>query len=100
MGSMRINCWEAKCCGREPRDDGGSEMDICPVFDALEYDGVNDGQYGGRFCWVVAGTLCEGRVQGEFAQKFIDCMSCDFYALVVHEQGVHSVVVNPMELGG
>jgi diguanylate cyclase (GGDEF)-like protein len=30
-------------------------------------------------CWQVAGTFCEGKVQGVFAQKFGDCRKCDVY---------------------
>ena len=89
---MPINCWEAKGCGRNSGDD-------CPVLQAREYDGVNDGQNGGRFCWAIAGTLCQGKVQGTFAQKALDCMKCEFYAQVVHEQGPKNVVVKSVAVG-
>jgi hypothetical protein len=88
------NCWEAKRCGREP----GNDQDVCPVFEAAEYDGVNEGQYAGRFCWAVAGTLCHGEVQGTFAEKAMDCMKCDFYKVVVQEQGAQQVVISPAQL--
>ena len=96
--SIRANCWEITQCGRYPGGDH-QDMGVCPVFDAEEFDGVNDGQCGGRFCWVVAGTLCHGYVQGTFAQKAMDCMSCEFYGIVVREQGHYNVIVNPEQLG-
>ena len=34
-------------------------------------------KYFGRICWAVAGTFCEGKVQGTFAQKYADCRKCD-----------------------
>jgi len=33
----------------------------------------------GRTCWLVAGTLCDGTVQGTAAQKIGSCRDCDFY---------------------
>ncbi len=30
----------------------------------------------------VAGTFCEGKVQETFAQKYEDCVKCDFYQMV------------------
>ncbi len=38
--------------------------------------------YFGSICWTVAGTFCEGKVQGTFAQKYEDCVKCDFYQMV------------------
>lgn len=98
MGKNYCNCWEVKDCGREPGGKKSKESGICPVFEAIEYDGVNDGQSAGRFCWVVAGTLCNGEVQGAFATKVMNCMACEFYGMVVREQGAKSVIVNPSQL--
>lgn len=98
MGKSRINCWELFDCGREPGGARADELGVCPVFDALGYDGVNDGDYAGRFCWAVAGTLCQGEVQGTFAEKAMDCMQCEFYAQVVQEQGLECIIVSPSQL--
>jgi len=46
----------------------------------------------GRACWVVADTLCGGRVQGSFAQKFKDCGLCDFYKMVKEEEGENLIL--------
>lgn len=59
----KIQCWEFMKCGRD-RD----ATIKCPAY-----------PHFGRICWVVAGTFCEGKVQGTFAQKFEDCRKCEFY---------------------
>jgi two-component system, NtrC family, sensor kinase len=64
--SLKINCWEFMKCGREKE----TAMK-CPAF-----------PHFGRICWAVAGTLCEGRVQGTFALKYEDCMKCEYYRKV------------------
>lgn len=46
---------------------------------------VHDGINAGRACWVVAGTFCQGKVQGAFAQKISTCNDCDFYKKVQTE---------------
>jgi hypothetical protein len=50
---------------------------------------VHEGVNAGRACWIVAGTLCKGEVQGTFAQKFKNCRECDFYISVREEEGPH-----------
>jgi hypothetical protein len=81
------NCWEFKECGREPGGQRARELGVCPAAIAPLAQGVNRGANGGRACWVVAGTLCGGKVQGTFASKLSDCMACDFYQLVAREEG-------------
>ncbi len=62
----RTNCWEFKRCGRDKTED-------CPAYPK-----------GGRVCYLVAGTMCGGNVQGVYALKIGNCRECDFYkALVV-----------------
>ncbi len=58
-----LKCWEYMKCGRDK--DATSKCPAHPHF--------------GSVCWVVAGTFCEGKVQGTFAQKYEDCRKCDFY---------------------
>ena len=48
---------------------------------------ANGGKNAGRACWALAGTLCGGKVQGTFAEKLGNCLSCEFYQLVVKEEG-------------
>ncbi|MDA8084610.1 MAG: hypothetical protein M0024_13210 [Nitrospiraceae bacterium] len=57
-----MNCWEFKKCGRDKSGD-------CPAF----------ARKSGKICWIVAGTMCGGTVQGSFAKKHDTCAQCDFY---------------------
>ena len=60
-------CWEVMNCGRNVNN----EM-RCPAFPSF-----------GRACWAVAGTMCEGKVLGTFAQKLSDCHRCEFFKTTV-----------------
>jgi two-component system NtrC family sensor kinase len=61
--SLQTKCWEYMKCGRD------KDCSLkCPAYPNL-----------GRVCWAVAGTFCEGKVQGTFAQKLEDCQKCEFY---------------------
>jgi signal transduction histidine kinase len=64
--SREIKCWEYKKCGRDK-----DATTKCPAYPNF-----------GRICWAVAGTFCEGKVQGTFAQKYEDCRKCDFYQML------------------
>ena len=81
------NCWEFKQCGREHGGARAKELGICSAATTTEADGINGGHNGGRLCWVVAGTLCKGNVQGTFAQKLKNCIECDFYTKVREKEG-------------
>jgi signal transduction histidine kinase len=60
---LAVPCWEFMKCKR----DRNNEVK-CPAYPNF-----------GRACWVVAGTFCEGKVQGTFAQKYQNCRRCDFF---------------------
>jgi two-component system NtrC family sensor kinase len=64
--SREVKCWEYMKCGRDK-----DATTKCPAYPNF-----------GRICWVVAGTFCEGKVQGTFAQKYEDCRKCDFYQML------------------
>lgn len=84
----KINCWEYKKCGREP---GGSEeatLGVCSAAVQELADGLHGGKNGGRVCWVIAGTLCGGRIQGSFAEKVGTCEKCDFFKMVCRQEPV------------
>jgi len=83
---MKINCWEYKKCGREPGGSKARELGICSAATESILDGVHGGSSAGRTCWVVAGTLCGGEVQGSFAKKFNECEKCEFYEKVRNEE--------------
>jgi hypothetical protein len=81
------NCWEHKKCGRQPGGPKVAELGVCAAATSARADGMNHGHMGGRACWVIAGTLCGGKVQGTFAAKLPNCMACDFFASVKAEEG-------------
>jgi hypothetical protein len=85
MGKM--NCWEFNMCGREPGGDNVPEFGICPAASETNLDGFNQGKSGGRACWAISGTLCKGKVEGSFAKKLSDCKKCNFFKLVLMQQG-------------
>jgi hypothetical protein len=63
-----MNCWEFIKCGLEKGGAKEKELGICPAYPDH-----------GKHCARIAGTLCGGQVQGAFAMKLANCMSCDFY---------------------
>ncbi len=83
----KINCWEFTKCGREPGGVNSTELGICTASVETSTDGVNEGKNGGRSCWALSGTFCEGEVQGTFAKKSGNCKKCDFYKKVHEDQG-------------
>jgi hypothetical protein len=85
----KLNCWEVKKCGREPNGAKVDELGACPASTKKGLDGVHDGQNAGRACWVVAGSMCNGKKQGTFAKKFANCNMCDFYSMVKLEEGLN-----------
>lgn len=89
----KLNCWEFKKCGREP---GGAKIEECLAAKDSEIDGTNSGKKGGRVCWALAGTLCGGEVQGEFASKMDNCIVCDFYHTVSNEESIFVVYPESM----
>lgn len=74
-------------CGREPGGENADSKGVCPAAADARYDGLHGGRNAGRACWAVAGTLCQGDVQGSFAEKFLNCRGCHFYRQVVEEEG-------------
>lgn len=73
-------------CGREPGGKNVKEFGVCPATIEIKASGIHEGHNAGRCCWAVAGTFCEGRPQGTFAQKFETCTKCPFYKRVTEEE--------------
>ena len=80
-----LNCWEYQKCGREPNGNRVDELGICPAAIDTSFDGINRGRNGGRVCWAIAGTYCEGEIQGAFADKRDSCVKCHFFKMVNSE---------------
>lgn len=83
----RKNCWEVEKCGREQNGIHTKDLDVCPAALPNKYDGINKGTYAGRFCWIISGTFCCGKIQGTYAQKLMDCLHCKFLKQVNEEEG-------------
>jgi hypothetical protein len=82
----RINCWEFNKCGRQPGGENIDEFGVCPTTTDTSENGTNGGKNGGRFCWKIAGTFCNGKIQGSSALKLMSCVECDFLKIVKKEE--------------
>ncbi len=83
--ALKQNCWEFRQCGRGPRGQA-DEFGVCPAAMDTVNSGLYGGQYRGRACWIVMGTLCAGTPQSTFAQKRLVCRTCPFFQMVKQEQ--------------
>jgi hypothetical protein len=72
----QMNCWEVKKCGREQGGARVEELGVCPAWPDH-----------GRHCARVTGTLCAGRVQGEFSAKLDNCQKCEVYRHPDYDHG-------------
>ncbi|GBE03561.1 hypothetical protein BMS3Abin09_00478 [bacterium BMS3Abin09] len=86
----KINCWEIKKCCREKGGDRTDDLGVCPAASYNSSNGINNGKYAGRICWAIAGTFCGGKVQGDFAQKTVSCMTCEVFKRVKEEEGIEN----------
>ncbi len=66
-------CWEFTKCGRDRT--GG-----CPAYPRA-----------GRVCYLVAGTMCAGKVQGIYAMKIGQCRECEFYRMLMYEKALEEM---------
>ncbi|OGF45365.1 MAG: hypothetical protein A2452_04200 [Candidatus Firestonebacteria bacterium RIFOXYC2_FULL_39_67] len=87
VNNEKLNCWEFKKCGREPGGENAGKLGVCPAALQGDCQGSNNGKKCGRMCWLVGGTFCGGRIQGDFAKKVTSCMECDFFKKVKEEEG-------------
>jgi len=67
---LEVKCWEKKKCTNKD----------CPAY-------LNT--YGR--CWLIAGTMCEKKVQGDFALKYKSCAECEVYQEAVYENPVSEI---------
>lgn len=86
MAQKQLNCWEFKKCGREPGGAKADELGVCPASIEKSLDGIHRGDNAGRACWIIAGTFCGGKVQGEYALKIENCADCEFFKKVIEEE--------------
>ena len=83
----KLNCWEFKRCGRQFGGEKVADLGICPAVIEISLEGVHDGECGGRACWVLDGTICKGKFQGNFIEKHQECDKCEFYEYVKKQEG-------------
>mgnify|MGYP007099660181 CR=1 FL=1 len=84
----KANCWEFTKCGREPGGVNVEEFGVCLTSIHTQFNGINGGKNGGRVCWAISGTLCNGNVQGSMEEKQRYCMACSFYKKLLEEVNV------------
>lgn len=82
----RMNCWQYYSCGREPGGKNIKNDGVCTIFENKHLSGINKGEFGGRICWAVSGTLCLKKVEGVRAKKINSCMRCEFFKKVQMEE--------------
>ncbi len=82
----RQNCWQFKQCGREPEGARVAELGVCPAAIDTSHNGTNRGKNAGRYCWSVAGTMCDGKLHDIYAHKLLCCIECDFFKIVQEQE--------------
>lgn len=97
--SMKLNCWEFKKCGREPHGRLLDNLGPCPVVSYTALNGMHGGINAGRACWVVTGSLCGGKTQGNEQQKRTACWECDFLKAVKKEEELAALGFSHTRLG-
>jgi DNA-binding XRE family transcriptional regulator len=55
-------CWDVKNCPEERKED-------CPAWEFRS----------GELCWLVSGSICDGAVQGDWAEKMKICKHCKVF---------------------
>jgi hypothetical protein len=96
---VKLNCWEHKKCGRQPGGHKVQELGVCPAAVNSELNGAHGGTNAGRACWVVAGSLCGGKIQGTYAKKLLNCWRCDFMNAVKREEDPNPLGFSHTRLG-
>lgn len=82
----KLNCWEYLKCGREPGGINVDDLGVCPATKEIVANGLNSGNNAGRICWAITGTFCGGTIQGSFANKYYNCLHCEFFKQVRQEE--------------
>ena len=84
---MKLNCWEVKKCGHECNGINVGKRGVCPAAINDKSNGINFGTNGGRACWAIDGTFCNGASPQTFIEKISKCFICSFYNRVLDEEG-------------
>ncbi len=95
----KTNCWEYMNCGREPGGAKAQELGVCQAALLPGFNGINGGKNGGRICWAIPRTICDGRIHGSFNLKIMTCIHCPFFHAVKMEEGVFGFQLGLNEMG-
>jgi hypothetical protein len=82
--SHKLNCWEFHNCGREKGGLMADTLGVCPVSQAMRFDGTNGGQSAGRTCWKIPNSVCQNNRLS--SGKGGSCAECAFYRRVHFEE--------------
>ena len=77
------NCWEITDCGRQAGGEKVTELGEC----------ITSQMKMGHSCWIVAGTLCRGEIQGTAAKKEQNCMYCEIFKRYNRLQGQYGELI-------
>jgi predicted Ser/Thr protein kinase len=91
MNNKRLNCWEYRGCGLEPGGVNAAQSGSCPAASDQSFSGINFGKNAGRFCWAVPDTRCGQGEQGDYGDKRETCKECDFYHMVLAQEGTRNL---------
>ena len=70
LNKLENRCWEAKHC----------DETNCPAY---------KNEYGR--CWLIAGTMCGGKPQGKFVEKYNSCIECEVFQAAMGDDKVHKL---------
>ena len=82
----KLNCWEFKKCGRDPRGENAKSLGVCKASIEEKWDGTNGGKNAGRICWLITGTSCEEDIERGIGTRIKICSNCGFYKLINEEE--------------
>ncbi|RLC24198.1 MAG: hypothetical protein DRH93_05270 [Deltaproteobacteria bacterium] len=98
MPSKKLNCWEFMKCNRGPANARDKNCNICPATLNSSLNGLNEGEKSGRACWLVAGTFCNKKVSGTYAEKIESCRRCAFYKEVNKKSGQTQLSIENVDI--
>ena len=70
LNKLENRCWEAKHCNETN----------CPAY---------KNEFGR--CWLIAGTMCGGKPQGKFVEKYNSCIECEVFQAAMGNDKVHKL---------
>lgn len=81
------NCWDIKKCGRQQGGENVQTMGTCPAAVSNDFDGVNYGEFGGRFCWAIKDACSGGKPSANRVARLKNCINCMVFKVIQDEEG-------------